>query len=108
MVLKVYKICCLYGIIYHINKFINLIKIERNNTIMIKGLDKIIAKATCATKKMNGDSQLIVVLVLIIIAIALCVIFQASIKQLMNRIFISVNQRVNNMIATDGKGLGGQ
>lgn len=68
--------------------------------------EKLAAKAACASKKMNGDSQLIVVLVLIIIAIALCVIFQASIKGLMNRIFASVNDRVNNMIATDGSNLG--
>lgn len=72
----------------------------------MKMFDKLSAKAKCLTKKMNGDSQLIVVLVLIIIAIALCVIFQASIKQLMNRIFASVNNRVNNMIDTDGTGLG--
>lgn len=68
--------------------------------------EKLAAKAACASKKMNGDSQLIVVLVLIIVAIALCVIFQASIKGLMNRIFASVNTRVNNMIATDGNNLG--
>lgn len=68
--------------------------------------NKLVAKIKCSTKKMNGDSQLIVVLVLIIIAIALCVIFQNTIKQLMNRIFASVNSRVNNMIATDGDGLG--
>ena len=47
--------------------------------------EKLAAKFACASKKMNGDSQLIVVLVLIIIAIALCVIFQSSIKGLMNR-----------------------
>lgn len=68
--------------------------------------EKLAAKAACASKKMNGDSQLIVVLVLIIVAIALCVIFQASIKGLMNRIFASVNYRVNNMISTDGSNLG--
>ena len=31
--------------------------------------EKLAAKAACASKKMNGDSQLIVVLVLIIVAI---------------------------------------
>lgn len=72
----------------------------------MKTFDKLAAKFKCATKKMNGDSQLIVVLVLIIIAIALCVIFQNSIKQLMNRIFDSVNNRVTNMISTDENGLG--
>lgn len=72
----------------------------------MKIFDKIKAKASCLTRKMNGDSQLIVVLVLIIIAIALCIIFQNSIKQLMNRIFASVNNRVNKMIGTDENGLG--
>ena len=68
--------------------------------------EKLAAKFACDYKKMNGDSQLIVVLVLIIIAIALCVIFQSSIKGLMNRIFAAVNTRVNNMIMTDGTNLG--
>ena len=68
--------------------------------------EKLAAKFACASKKMNGDSQLIVVLVLIIIAIALCVIFQSSIKGLMKSIYKDVNTRVNNMIATDGNNLG--
>lgn len=68
--------------------------------------EKLAAKFACASKKMNGDSQLIVVLVLIVIAIALCVIFQSSIKGLMNRIFAAVNTRVNYMIMTDGTNLG--
>lgn len=65
----------------------------------MKLFNKISAKAKAASSKMNGDSQLVVVLILIVVAIGLCVIFQKTIRELMGNIFNSISTKINNMMA---------
>ncbi|MEG1925392.1 MAG: hypothetical protein RR415_06565 [Ruthenibacterium sp.] len=53
--------------------------------------------ADIMTRKLNGDSQLVVALVLIAVAVGLCVIFQGSLKTILNNGMTSVTTAVNSL-----------
>lgn len=50
------------------------------------------------TKKENGDSQVVVALVLVAVAVGLCVVFQDAIRGLLNNLINSVQGKVNNLV----------
>lgn len=50
------------------------------------------------TSKEHGDSQLVVALVLIVVAVGLCLLFRTQIKNIMNNIFTSTGEQVNNLL----------
>ena len=47
------------------------------------------------TNKEDGDSNLVVVLLLIAVAVGLCIIFRDKMKTMLTNIFKSVNNQVN-------------
>lgn len=51
------------------------------------------------TSKMSGDSQLVVALVLIAVAIGLCIIFRNTIGDVMNNLFATIGKQINDLAA---------
>lgn len=51
------------------------------------------------TSKMSGDSQLVVALVLIAVAIGLCIIFRNTIGDIMNSLFTTIGTQINALAA---------
>ena len=51
------------------------------------------------TSKMSGDSQLVVALVLIAVAIGLCIIFRNTIGNIMNSLFTTIGTQINSLAA---------
>lgn len=51
------------------------------------------------TSKMSGDSQLVVALVLIAVAIGLCIIFRNTIGDVMNNLFTTIGKQINDLAA---------
>lgn len=49
--------------------------------------------------KLKGDSQLVVALVLIAVAIGLCIIFRNSINDIMRNLLNTVTQQINDLSA---------
>lgn len=47
------------------------------------------------TNKEEGDSNLVVVLLLIAVAVGLCIIFRSQISSLLSKIFTNVNKQVD-------------
>lgn len=54
------------------------------------------------TSKMDGDSQLVVALVLIAVAIGLCVIFRDTIHKVMSDLFTTIGGAITNMSTSNG------
>ncbi|MEG1925393.1 MAG: hypothetical protein RR415_06570 [Ruthenibacterium sp.] len=55
--------------------------------------------ADIMTRKLNGDSQLVVALVLIAVAVGLCVIFQSSLKGILTEGMGKTTKAVSDMFA---------
>lgn len=51
------------------------------------------------TAKLRGDSQIVVALVLIAVAIGLCIIFRNEIFRIMNNLFTTIGGQINNLTA---------
>lgn len=49
--------------------------------------------------KLHGDSQIVVALVLIAVAIGLCIIFRNQIFTIMNNLFTTIGGQINNLTA---------
>lgn len=49
--------------------------------------------------KLSGDSQLVVALVLIAVAVGLCFIFRNTINQVMNQLFTAIKGAISNLSA---------
>lgn len=73
---------------------------------MIKKLDNLVNKAQITlavkmdsflNKKREGDSQLVVALVLIAVAVGLCIIFRNTIRNIMNDLLVKVTGTINNL-----------
>lgn len=67
-----------------------------NNTIIAArtGLQK---RVEALTTKREGDSQIVVALVLIAVAIGLCIIFRNSISNVMSNLFNQITGSINNL-----------
>lgn len=50
-------------------------------------------------KKSNGDSQLVVALVLIAVAVGLCIIFRNTINNIMTNLFATITNSINQLSA---------
>ena len=64
-------------------------------------------KAKRLARKSHGDSQLVVALVLIAVAVGLCVIFQDQLKGILNDLLTTVNTKINELVNATGGGAGG-
>jgi len=72
----------------------NMSEIKRNekkNNVNVKGL---------LLQKENGDSQLVVSIIMIIIALILCFMFKDSIVTFMNTAFTSLTGKLNTLLGT--------
>lgn len=49
------------------------------------------------TDKENGDSQLVVALILVAVAIGLCLLFRTEIKDAMTDLFSSIGSTIDNL-----------
>ena len=49
------------------------------------------------TEKRNGDSQLVVALVLVAVAIGLCIVFRNQIKTTMTDLFTKISTAITNL-----------
>lgn len=62
-----------------------------------------VQRATSTVKdkwsKMNGDSQLVVALVLVAVAIGLCFIFRTQINAIMTTLFGKIDDAIDNLTA---------
>ena len=56
-------------------------------------------KVQCFLAKKPGDSQIVVALVLIAVAIGLCIIFRNQIYAIMNSLFNQIGTAINNLSA---------
>ena len=76
---------------------------------MLTVLDKMLIslKTKRLTRKSHGDSQLVVALVLIAVAVGLCVIFQDQLKGILNDLLTTVNAKINTLVNATGGGGGG-
>lgn len=54
---------------------------------------------TRVANKLSGDSQLVVALVLIAVAIGLCVVFRNQIHGIMINLMTSISNQINNLAA---------
>lgn len=73
------------------------------DTLVIKGQIKAMQakdklQETLA-KKLSGDSQLVVALVLIAVAVGLCIIFRNTINEIMNSLFGTIKEAINKLSA---------
>lgn len=57
-------------------------------------------KATDVRNKLRGDSQIVVALVLIAVAVGLCIIFRDSINNIMNGLFTTINTSITKLAGT--------
>lgn len=57
------------------------------------------SKTEKITSKMSADDKLVVAMILIAIAAALCWLFRNSIREMLEKIFGSVNQTVENILS---------
>lgn len=53
-------------------------------------------------EKKHGDSQLVVALVLIAVALGLCLLFRTQIKTIMTSLFTSIGTAITNLSAESG------
>ena len=62
-------------------------------------MSKMTQKVKGIFSKMAGDSQIVVALVLIAVAIGLCIIFRNQIFAIMNNLFTQIGTQINNLTA---------
>ena len=60
-------------------------------------MNKITSKIRGFFSKMSGDSQIVVALVLIAVAIGLCIIFRNQIFTTMGNLFSTIGNQINNL-----------
>ena len=76
-------------------------RLDRTVVTIKTGLKK---KVEALTTKRPGDSQIVVALVLIAVAIGLCIIFRNSISNVMTNLFNQISSSIDNLAngAIDG------
>jgi uncharacterized alkaline shock family protein YloU len=72
---------------------------DRINSLVISAKIKMAKAFEKMTSKENGDSQLVVALVLIAVAVGLCIIFRNQISNIMRNALNSISNSINNMLA---------
>lgn len=50
------------------------------------------------TKKLAGDSQIVVALVLIAVAVFLCILFKNQIVEIMNNLFTQISGKIESLM----------
>lgn len=67
------------------------------NELAIKAKTALAVKLNSLTEKKPGDSQLVVALVLIAVAVGLCIVFRNTISQIMTDLFTTVKTSIDQL-----------